>query len=60
LQAGRTPRPDPEALTVNDASNAILNHKTDLKDAGELSPRTWQQYKDTCGILVEHLGKQRL
>jgi integrase len=60
LHAGRKPRPDPEGLTVKDLCNAFLNHKKDLLDAGELSPRTWAQYKETCVVLVEHLGKQRL
>src|SRR5438874_9666659 len=37
LHAGRKPRPnEAEALTVKDAANAFLNHKTALQDAGEL------------------------
>jgi integrase len=60
LHAGRKPRPDPEALTVKDLVNAFLNHKGDLRDAGELSPRTWAQYKETCDLVVGHLGKRRL
>src|SRR5262249_4717574 len=60
LHGGRSPRPDSEALTVKDLANAFLNHKRDLLDAGELSPRTWAQYKETCDQLLEHLGKQRL
>jgi integrase len=60
LHAGRKPRADPEALTVKQLANAFLNHKHDLLDAGELSPRTWAQYKETCDLLVEQLGKQRL
>src|SRR5215469_14285045 len=60
LHSGRTPRPDPEALTVKGLVNEFLNHKRDLRDAGELSPRTWAQYKETCDLLVKHLGKQRL
>jgi integrase len=41
-------------------TNAFLTHKADLRDAGELSPRTWAQYKETCDLLVKHLGKRRL
>src|SRR5215472_16641636 len=41
LHAGRTPRPDPSALSVKDACNSFLNAKQALLDAGELSPRTW-------------------
>src|SRR5438477_11172521 len=56
LHAGRKPRPDPEAVMVWDVVNAFLNHKRDLRDNGELSPRTWAQYKETCGQLGEHRG----
>jgi integrase len=60
LHAGRTPRPEPEGLTVKELANAFLNHKRDLRDAGELSPRTWKQYKETCDLLVKDFGKGRL
>src|SRR5436309_1483221 len=42
LHAGRTPRPDADALTVKDMANAFLNHKQAMVDSGELSPRTWR------------------
>jgi integrase len=57
LHAGRTPRPDPEALTVKALANAFLNHKQALLDAGELSQRTWDEYKETTDLLVSHFGK---
>jgi integrase len=60
LHAGRTPRPDQDALTVKDAANAFLNHKKALLDSGELSPRTWGEYKAACDLLVKHCGKQRV
>jgi integrase len=60
LHAGRTPRPDPEALTVKELANDFLNHKQDLVNTGELSPRTWYDYKAACDLLVDHLGKRRL
>jgi integrase len=60
LHSGRTPRPDAEALTVKDLSNAFLNAKKALLEAGELSPRTWTEYKRVCELLVAHFGKQRL
>src|SRR5262249_56601642 len=41
LHAGRTPRTDPEALTVKALANHFLNAKQQLVNAGELSPRTW-------------------
>jgi hypothetical protein len=60
LHAGRLPRPDPQALTVKDAANAYLNHKKALLDAGEISPRTWGEYKETCDLIVSSFGKSRL
>jgi integrase len=60
LHAGRTPRPDPNALTVKDAANAFLNAKQALVDAGELSPRTWAEYRAMADELVTHAGKTRL
>src|SRR5262245_30063724 len=52
LRAGRTPRPDPAALTVKDAANAFLTAKEALVDVGELSPRTWQEYKSACELAI--------
>jgi hypothetical protein len=60
LHAGRKPREDTEGLTVKRLGNAFLIHKRDLREAGELSPRTWVHYPETCALLVKHLGKQRL
>src|SRR5207249_1293600 len=60
LHAGRKPGPDPEALTVKDLVNAFLTHKLDLRDAGELSPRTWAQYKDTSESPISYEVGKRL
>jgi integrase len=60
LHAGRTPRPDPGELTVKGLANAFLNYKAALLKAGELSPRTWDDYKRVCDLLVSHFGKTRL
>src|SRR6516164_3957861 len=60
LHAGRKPRADQGAVTVKDVCNAFLNHKRALVDSGELSPRTWREYKDACDLLVKRLGKQRV
>jgi integrase len=60
LHAGRTPRPDPEGVTVKDVVNAFLNHKQTLLDAGELSPRTWIDQKAACDLIVSAFGKTRL
>jgi integrase len=60
LHAGRKPRPDADAVTVKDVVNHFLAHKESLRDAGELSPRTWDEYKSTTDLLVKQFTKQRL
>jgi integrase len=60
LHAGQTPRPDTGAATVKDVANAFLIAKQNAVNAGELSPRTWREYKDACDMLVAGLGKTRL
>jgi hypothetical protein len=57
LHAGRTPRPDPEALRVKGVANAYLNAKKVALDAGELSPRTWDDYRSIMEMMVKGLGK---
>src|SRR5262249_60142685 len=47
-------------LMVKDACNAFLNAKQVLVDAGELSGRTWAEYKAMADELVAHAGKTRL
>src|SRR5437763_2147753 len=48
LHAGKTPRPDPDALKVKDVANAFLIAKQALVDAGELAQRSWDDYKAAC------------
>src|SRR5437763_10331199 len=48
LHAGRKPRESADGSTVKDAANAFLNHKQARLDAGEISPRTMAEYKETC------------
>src|SRR5262249_5020104 len=60
LHAGRLPRPDPAGITIKDVVNDFLNAKLALKDAGELVPRTWRDYKEICDLVVAHMGKSRL
>ncbi len=60
LHAGRKPRPDPASFTVKDVANDFLNAKQALVDTGELSARTWADYKLVCDMVVSHLGKARL
>jgi integrase len=60
LHAGRKPRPDPEGVTVKDVANAFLNAKQQAVDSGELSQRTWNDYKKAAELLVKELGKLRV
>src|SRR5881392_2107694 len=48
LHAGRKPRPETEGVTVKDVANEFLNAKQALVDTGELSPRTWADYKEVA------------
>lgn len=60
LHAGRKPREASVGVTVKDLANAYLNHKKALLDAGELSARTMQNYKEAAELIVERFGKTRL
>jgi integrase len=60
LHAGRKPRAVPEALTVKELANAFLNRKQALVDTGELTRRSWDDYKRTCDLVVSHFGKGRV
>ncbi len=60
LHAGRKPREDTGGLTVKELANRFLAAKQALVDSGELSPRTWQDYKESCDEVVAAFGKGRL
>jgi integrase len=60
LLAGRTPRPAAEGLTVKDLLNRFLTAKQHQLDCGEITPRTFLDYKLVCDRLVKVFGKTRL
>src|SRR5262249_10249639 len=60
LHAGRKPKSDTEALTVKELANHFLSTKQALVNTGELSPRTWAEYKAATDLLVKSFSKQRL
>jgi integrase len=60
LHSGKKPRPDPGATTVKDLCNLFLNQKQALVETGELSVRTWTDYKLACDEIVSALGKLRV
>jgi integrase len=63
LLAGRKPR-DTSATaapgTIKDTVNRFLNAKQYGVDSGELTKRSWQDYKAACDLIVSHFRKWRL
>jgi integrase len=47
-------------VPVKEVANAYLNAKREAVEAGELSPRTWADYRAIMDMLVKGLGKHRL
>lgn len=60
LHAGRTPRLDPDALTVKELANQFLAQKKTLVESGELASLTWGDYKAACDEVITAFGKVRL
>jgi integrase len=60
LHAGRTPKPDPNAVTIKVLANKFLSAKQEAVDAGELTRLTWGDYKTACDEIVAAFGKSRL
>jgi hypothetical protein len=60
LHAGHKPHSDSTGVTVRELCNQFLNAKAASRDASEITPRSWQDYKDTCDLIVSHFGKGRL
>jgi integrase len=61
LHAGRTPRVGKigEGLTLDELRGRFLTAKSRALDAGEITLRTYQEYKDTTNLLLAVFGKQR-
>lgn len=60
LYDGRTPRATGDGLTVADLCNRFLTAKEHLLETGELTPRTFHDYKSTTDRVVAVFGKRRL
>jgi len=58
LMAGRKPRRVSTGVTLRDVCNHFLSHKEHLRDAGEIVPRTFDEYHTTCATLLDSLGKE--
>jgi integrase len=59
LHSGRKPRDVGGGGTVLELVDSFLIHKQALVNVGELSPRTWVDYKVACDQLVAAFGKRR-
>jgi integrase len=57
LQAGKTP--PGEQATVADLLDAYCDHKERLRDAGEITPQTYDDYFAVCKVIADTLGKHR-
>ena len=60
LHAGRKPREATESFTIKELCNQFLTAKKALVESGELKQRSWQDYKDSCDLIVSNFGKTRL
>jgi integrase len=60
LHAGKRPREVATGVTVKDLANAFLTHKSSRLESGDISPRTWKNYKETADLIVAKFGKARL
>lgn len=59
LHAGRKPRKRGDGCTVKDLCNHFLTAKRHQLDCGELSPRSWHDYKSTTDRIIRMFGKSR-
>jgi integrase len=48
------------SVTVKELCNVCLNAKQALVDSGELTLRSWRNFKAAADLIVSHLGKHRL
>jgi integrase len=60
LHAGRKPREATAGVTIKELCNQFLAAKRGLVESGELTNRSWQDYKAGCDLIVSHFGKSRL
>jgi integrase len=59
LQAGRKPRAKGEGLTVGELRGRFLTVKSRALDAGEITVRTYAEYRATADRLLSLLGENR-
>lgn len=60
LLAGRTPRVKTDGLTIKSLCNRFLTTKHQQVECGELTPRTFLDYKRVCARIISVFGPLRL
>lgn len=60
LHAGRTPMPTGEGMTLLDLCNHFLTWKKNMVKSGELTQRTFDDYEQTCALILQELGKNKI
>lgn len=59
LEVGLDPVVHADRVSIGDAVNAFLDAKDAKVDAGDLSTRMFDQYKEVCEWLIEKFGRHR-
>ncbi len=57
LHAGPKPRQASGGISIKELCNQFLIAKRALVDSGELTNRSWQDYKAACDLIVSQFGK---
>jgi integrase len=60
LLAGRVPRVSTSGVTLADLCNSFLTFKQNLRDSGELAPRTFERLFNACAFLIQSFGRTRV
>ncbi len=56
LLEGREPEPNPDGLTLREGLFLFLKAKKKKLDAGEIAPKTYQDYNDECKRIRDAIG----
>lgn len=61
LKRGETPPPidTRDGCTIRQLCNHFLETKEELMSSGELSPRTFRDYYNSCAMLIDQFGRDR-
>jgi integrase len=57
LQAGRVPRRSPDAVTTGDLVNLWLEQADHRREAGDITARTFNDYRNIGALIVQELGR---